>query len=255
MDRHMVKLKHMKKPGLPSLIRPILLIDYDGTMTQTRPAITQALQEALQDCGCHTLNQAAVARFLAGGGTFFDFFHAHVPQATAAEDQKFITAYHQHYLLLNRTETHLFPGVKDTLQQLHAQGYCLVSVSNKWEVALRDCLAQFEVLAYFTGVVGSEIGKPRKPQGAVWSQRIAPLLARKGLHVAPQDCVAVGDTAADIDFAHNAHTLSCWAKYGFGDPAQCAALHPQFEIEDFPALLPLAQSLTKNQYLTQKLSS
>ncbi|TPW36619.1 HAD family hydrolase [Oecophyllibacter saccharovorans] len=227
-------------PGAHTFRDPVLLIDYDGTMAATRPAITGALQAALQACGCHRLDPRAVAYFLAGGGTFFDFFHAHVPDATPQEDRKFITAYHQHYLVLNREETHLFPGVAQTLKTLFEAGYTLVSVSNKWEVALRECLQQFDVLRYFTAVVGSEIGAPRKPQATLWTERIAPLLPG----VQARDCLAVGDTAADIEFGHNAGIPVCWARYGFGDAAQCEALKPQYSIADFPALLPIVRQIT-----------
>lgn len=230
-----------EKVLLPGLRRyPVLLLDYDGTMAETRPAILCALQEALRDCGCATLNETAARRLLAGGGTLHDFFRAHEPNATLQEMDAFAADYHKRYLAADLKETHLFPGVKETIPVLRESGFRLISVSNKREDTLRESLTRFELIQYFEAVVGAEVGEPRKPDASVWTERVAPLLPG----IAPGACLAVGDTEADLEFANNAGTGSCWAMYGFGNPVHCEALHPDYRIATFPDLLTLLRTMS-----------
>jgi phosphoglycolate phosphatase len=46
----------------------------------------------------------------------------------------------------------------------------------------------------------------------------------------------IGDTEADIKFAHASEIACCWAAYGFGDRQHCMALSPEYIIEHIDEL-------------------
>lgn len=59
--------------------------------------------------------------------------------------------------------------------------------------------------------------KPKKPDPEVFSKRIAPLFPT----ATPANCIGIGDTATDLEFARNIGASACFAAYGFGDRASC----------------------------------
>jgi phosphoglycolate phosphatase len=75
-------------------------------------------------------------------------------------------------------------------------------------------------------VVGDQPGMPRKPDPALFTQ-----VVRRAFPTVGHDRVLiVGDTDADIRFAHNARIRSCWARYGYGNTDACMALAPDFVV-------------------------
>lgn len=50
--------------------------------------------------------------------------------------------------------------------------------------------------------------------------------------------LVVGDTEVDLAYAQNIGAASCWAAYGYGRSASCAALAPHFVVCSPTDLLP-----------------
>lgn len=84
------------------------------------------------------------------------------------------------------------PGVRETLEALRQKGYRMaVATSTKLEFTLAH-LKQAGLLEYFQAVVTGEMVENGKPAPDIF------LLAAERLGCDPKECVAVGDTPADV---------------------------------------------------------
>lgn len=212
---------------------PVLLLDYDGTMAETRPAILRGIQEGLAEMGHAKLDRATLNEHLGRGATLHDFYRGLVAESTDEQADTFVASYRYHYLQADRDETVLFPGVKDTLRALAAQGYDMAVISNKHEPTLVDGIERFGLGTWIRLALGAVEDQPRKPDPAVWTERLQPVLGS----AKPEDCLIVGDTSADLGFAQNMGMDACWATYGHGNAEACAAYRPALQIGSFPELL------------------
>lgn len=84
------------------------------------------------------------------------------------------------------------PGVRETLEALRQKGYRMaVATSTKLEFTLAH-LKQAGLLEYFQAVVTGEMVENGKPAPDIF------LLAAERLGCDPKECIAVGDTPADV---------------------------------------------------------
>lgn len=211
---------------------PILLLDYDGTLAETQPAILRSLREAFNAVGVPAPAPAALKQELTRGGTLQTLFQAIVPESDAQDAAAFVRHYRAFYPAADEEETVLFEGVVDTLAALKEQGTILTILSNKHAPTVCASIARFGLTPFFSGVVASEPHFPHKPDRRVMDERIVPLFPTQ-----PRSAfLMVGDTVADLQFARNAGIASCWASYGHGSAAQCAALDPHLRIGSFSEL-------------------
>lgn len=212
---------------------PVLLLDYDGTLAETRPAILRSLQEAFKELGVTPPSQEYLGTQLGKGGTLKDFYKVMVEQSSAEDAQRYVDAYRRCYIQADDEETFLYEGTHEVLRELRQRGYRLIALSNKHGPTLLRSLKRFQLEEFFEGALGAEDNLPRKPQKEVLTQRVAPLCPA----VPPEHFLMVGDTTADLNFAANTGLDVCWAAYGHGAPHVCEALNPTYCINALPELL------------------
>ncbi|TPW36620.1 HAD family hydrolase [Oecophyllibacter saccharovorans] len=217
---------------------PILLLDYDGTLAETRPAICRAIREGLLTMGLPPLAPGVLEDHLGRGATLAQFYKGLVPGATPEAIAAFEAAYRAHYKQADAEDTVLFPGVARTLETLRKRGYLMIALSNKHEGTLLEGIDRLGLKPYLAAALGAVPGLPRKPEAAVWTERMQPVLARLGRGEAqPSEALLVGDTTADLGFGQAVGMPVAWASYGHGTPDSCTPYQPQFQINSFPELL------------------
>lgn len=212
---------------------PVLLLDYDGTLAETRPAILRSLSEAFEDQGLTPPSYEVLGRQLGRGGTLKDFYQAMVEGSTATDGLSFAASYRQRYIQADLDETYLYDGVHEVLAELTKRGHQLVVLSNKHAPTLERSLERFDLKKWCVASMGAEDDKARKPQKEAFTQRIRPFFPKAPL----SDFLMIGDTTADLRFSHNTGITSCWASYGHGAPDVCAELKPDYQINRLQNLL------------------
>ncbi|QHI95275.1 HAD-IA family hydrolase [Aristophania vespae] len=217
---------------------PFLLIDYDGTLAETRPAILKSITQAIKEIGHKPPAANILETHIGQGGTLREFFRLSVPGGTAEEADEFARLYRKYYVKADLEDTVLFDNVVSTLEELKKQNHQLVVISNKHAQTLKKGLEHFGITSFFDVVIGAEEDKPRKPDPTVYTQRLEPLFP----HVPLSDMLIVGDTLADLKFAQEINIASCWAAYGHGVTEACLALRPNFQINKFSDLPKLLRS-------------
>ena len=124
--------------------------------------------------------------------------------------------------------TRVYPGVPEALAALAGRKS---TATTKGTPTTRAVLEQFGLIRYFDHVQGTD-GFPYKPAPDVILTALAALGAR------PEDCLMVGDSAADMEAGKRAGVKTCAVRYGYGKPEDLARFAPDFWIDDLRALAP-----------------
>lgn len=140
--------------------------------------------------------------------------------------------YRHVYQDVEQEHTTIFDGVHSTIESLATSSIRLAVVSNKGTAAVVRSLQMFDLEQWIDRVFGAEAGSPLKPDPALYELRIQPAYPT----MSKSTFLMVGDTVADLEFANKAGIASCWASFGYGDPASCRQLNPRFTIQRFPDL-------------------
>lgn len=169
-----------------------VVFDLDGTLCDSVPDLTAALNRVLEEQGRPPL-PAATVRTLVGDGAAvlvrraLAEFGGLPPEGAEPHIERFITIYEAD----PSARTRLFPGVAETLGRLAEAGAVLGVCTNKPLRATRRLLCDLGIAARFTAVVGGDSYPTRKPSPE-------PLLGVLGaLGVAPADAAFVGDNEHD----------------------------------------------------------
>ncbi len=201
----------------------LLIFDLDGTLADTRADLMAAINHALERLDLHPLSMAQVCRYVGDGvQTLFTraLGPAHLDVLKAAV--RFFREYYAVHLL---DETHLYPGVQETLE--HFQDKHKAIVTNKpLDFTLR-MLEGLGIEKHFAIVLGGDSTVERKPH---------PEPARRVLHATgmrPGLAVVVGDSAVDIEMAKRAGLYSVGVTYGLQPVEELRAAGPDLLIDDF----------------------
>jgi HAD superfamily hydrolase (TIGR01509 family) len=122
----------------------------------------------------------------------------------------------------------VYPGVLETLAAL---GGRKGTATTKGTPTTRLVLEQFGLLRYFDHVQGTD-GFPCKPAPDVI------LKSMEALGAKPEECLMVGDSAADMEAGRQAGIKTCAVLYGYGKREEMARHQPDFRIDDLRELLP-----------------
>ena len=185
-----------------------VLFDLDGTLADTAPDLTYALNalrgarkmpplslDATRPVASHGARGLIGVGFgIAPGGPGYD----------SLRDQ-FLALYEAN---LARS-TRLFPGMPELLAALEKRGMQWGVVTNKLERFTRPLLDSLELSARAACVVGGDTTPYSKPHPA-------PLLAAaRMIHVPPEACVYVGDDRRDVEAGRAAGMKVAVAGWGY----------------------------------------
>ncbi len=131
----------------------------------------------------------------------------------------------------------LFPDVKETLEQLHSEGYQLVLITNKPSKFVPDLMDYLGISHLFAMMLGANDSIKIKPHPTP----IFKILGELG--VMQSEFVFVGDSRNDILAAKNAGVASIALTYGYNYGEPIANESPDYIIHNFAALLPLIHQL------------
>lgn len=221
------------------------LFDYDGTICNTLPTIVYSLQHAFEESGVKIPEEAAILKAVSTGINLHEtlrVLHPDAAQLTTADTDVLVNAYRRLYMEHDPRLTVLFDGALTVFQQLKAAGKTVIVLSNKGVAAVEQSL-QSHGLHALTDLIMAEGVMPElqlkpKPDTMMYEAVI-----KKQFNIKDgREVLMTGDTHADILFASNCGIRSCWAAYGYGHPAICEELKPDFTIQGISDILPLTMA-------------
>ncbi|HKV96282.1 MAG TPA: phosphoglycolate phosphatase [Gammaproteobacteria bacterium] len=201
----------------------LVTFDLDGTLVDSVPDLAVAIDLVCRDLALR-LPGAVVVRQWVGDGVRRLVKRALTGGTDDEPDaqlfQRGMALFHRYYRTHLSDHTHLYPGVRAVLDELHTSGLHLACVTNKSGEFTAPLLQALDLQRYFGAVVSGDTLAVRKPDPA-------PLLhAARTLGVAPAAACMVGDSANDVRAARAAGFLPLAVSYGYGNAAEVAAMVP-----------------------------
>lgn len=191
---------------------PAVFFDLDGTLVDSRADLALAVNLTRHDYGLPLLPVAQVASYV-GEGLRLLVARALPERPESLDDGVARTRGHYATHLLDQTT--LYPGVREGLQRLGAQGWQRAVVTNKPRDFVQPILAGLGVAELFEALVGGGDAPVLKPDPAL----IHLAAARLGLS-SLSGCWMVGDHFTDLEAGRRAGVRRCFCRYGFGTPRE-----------------------------------
>jgi phosphoglycolate phosphatase len=214
----------------------IALIDFDGTLVATRPAIVECARQTLIAEGFPVPPTEEVSAVIASGVSLAEACALLLPGLLVEQIEACVRRYRTLYPAIDLAHSRPYDGVRATLRRLVELGVAIALLSNKGRAAVEAALTRYGWAESVGHILADEAGLPTKPDPAVFSRRIEPIFGER-----PRSAyLMIGDTAADLQFARAVGIRSCWANYGYGDPLACRSLRPDHEIAGFAELVAIA---------------
>ncbi|NDL64484.1 phosphoglycolate phosphatase [Acerihabitans arboris] len=221
-----------------------LAFDLDGTLTDTAPGLSRALDQALAAQGLPQAGQERISTWIGNGADILVeralAWAGASPEASLCRETRAL--FDQFYAQTVEQGSRLFPQVKETLALLAARGLPMAVVTNKPTPFVAPLLASLGIDAYFSLIIGGDDVAAKKPHPAP----IYLVLGKLGLYV--NELLFVGDSRNDIMAAKAAGCPCVGMTYGYNYGETIETSHPDYVLDRFADLLPiLGMSSSDNQ--------
>jgi phosphoglycolate phosphatase len=186
----------------------LLIFDLDGTLIDSSLDLANAVNATRAEMGKPPLDHSRVCSYVGNGAPVL-IRKAMGAEATNAEVQRalefFLAWYRDHAV----DDTQLYPGVRESLEQLHAAGMPLAVLTNKPVRISQAIMNHFGLAPMLFRIYGGNSFENKKPHPV----GIDTLRAETGATAA--ETWMVGDSIVDMQTARNAGVLACGVTYGF----------------------------------------
>jgi len=231
---------------IPSYIQ-LYVFDLDGTLVDSLADLSDSVNEILGRSGLPSIDSGTVRRFVGNGARNLlyrsfafsaqkagDLCPPHIADCGVLDDpdpgtvalrldrypgfNRLIDAvmpdYREIYWANCALKTDFYPGIREWLAKLSADGCTLAVLSNKPEKSSVRILSCLESDDLFDAILGPETTGVLKPD----PEGIRILLARTGIPASRT--VMIGDSPVDIETGRRAGVLVCGITGGFGDEGE-----------------------------------
>lgn len=208
----------------------LIILDFDGTLGDTRANIVLTMRQTLQRLGYPLAEEDEIASTI--GLPLEEGFRQLLPGLAEDKVLKCALTYRDIFEV-NRKKLvpKLFPGVKETLSRLREKGYVLTVASSRSSLSLNAFLGDMEIAEYVSYVLGADSVKMAKPHPE-------PVLrTMEDLGYTAAETLVVGDMPVDILMGKGAGTLTCGVTYGNSSREDLAASGADFIIDGIGSLI------------------
>ena len=187
----------------------VFIFDLDGTLIDSKLDLALAVNATREKFGRGPLDHEQIYGYIGDGAPMLvrrALDHTE-DDVLVAEALKFFLAYYREHMLDN---TVLYPGVREGIEQLAADGRVLTVLTNKPERFSKLILEGLGVAARFRLVYGGNTFERKKPDPI----GIDAILRETG--AAKEESLVVGDSEIDVQTARNAGVRVVGVSYGLG---------------------------------------
>ena len=182
--------------------KSLIIFDWDGTLMDSVGLIVDAMRYAAEKHGLTVTDEATKSII---GIALVDAFPLLFPNDSDKYDE--LLATYSEYYVKHCDNDKLFEGIKELIQDLHAQGKTLAIATGKKRKGLQRVLPNSGIQAFFT-VTKTADETAGKPNPLMLEQ----ILVETGTRI--EDAVFIGDSIHDIRMANAIQMDSIAVSYG-----------------------------------------
>lgn len=196
-------------------VRPTVLLDLDGTLTDPLDGITRSLAHAIEALGAPAPDTATLARFI--GPPLPEAFAELLPDPSPERIELAIARYRERFDRVGWRENRVYDDVPSFLDALRARGVRALLATSKPQIFALRIARHFGFEPALDAIYGSELDGRLGHK----AQLVAHVLAQERL--APERAVMLGDRRHDVEGARANGLRSLGVTYGYGDRAELSA--------------------------------
>ena len=223
-----------------------ILLDLDGTLTDSSEGITKRVQYALEKMGITENDMAVLKRYIGPPlNESFTRFHG----LSDEDSLKAVAYYRERYADTRLYENKLFDGIKEFLAGLKKEGYIVALATCKPEIYVPTILKHFDIEQYFDVAVGSELeGGKRRHKDDVIEEVISQIIKLKDIpatdiYDVKADAIMIGDRKDDVLGAKDAGIESIGLRYGFAEADELENAGADYILENVEDILPFLNQM------------
>lgn len=186
-------------------MKKTILFDLDGTLTDSGEGIINCAILALEHFGCPIPSREEMRVFV--GPPLHESFVNHGVPADKTDEA--IAVYRSRYIPIGAYENTPYPGIRELLEKLKAEGHTLYVATSKPEAMSVKILEHFDLAKYFDMICGASMDTSRSSKEDV----IAYLLQQSGR---ADNIIMVGDTKFDVLGAKHHGIRTVGVSWGYG---------------------------------------
>ena len=205
----------------------LLVFDWDGTLMDSEARIVACIQSAFADLG-EMPPPREIAREVIGLG-LEEAMTMLWPDGSVLQRRELVDRYRSHFLGGQETESHLFPGARDLVQDLNARGLLLAVATGKSRRGLESALTSTGLRSHFhaTRCADETFSKPHP-------EMLLQVMAELGAD--RSETLMIGDTEFDMEMARNAGVAALAVAYGVHHPERLLRHNPLDCLNEFQDL-------------------
>jgi phosphoglycolate phosphatase len=223
---------------MPGADNSVVLLDLDGTLTDSAPGILNCLRYALDSLGIEHPDDERIRAFL--GPPLAVTFREHFAM-DEADVELAIAKYRERYHDVGLFENEVYAGVPELLGGLRERGRTLAVATSKPTYSATRILDHFGLSHHFAFIGGADLEGTRHDKASVVAHTCEELTAL-GLLGGPADATMVGDREHDVVGARAHGIATIGVLWGYGSADELVAAGAVALAQDPPELLGLLTS-------------
>ena len=213
----------------------LIILDFDGTLGDTRANIVQTMRRTLERLGYPIPDEPTIAATI--GVPLEKGFEQMLPGISPADVALCAATYREIFEKCRKEMIpDLFPHVKETLEALKENSFILTVASSRSYGSLKQFLQEMDIAPYISYVLGANSVTHAKPHPEPVLKTMA------DLGYAPDETLVVGDMPVDILMGKGAGARTCAVTYGNASREELAAAGADLIIDDFSELTAISKA-------------
>ncbi len=212
-----------------------LIFDLDGTLVDSSAGIEASIRYAVAGT-FPSLVIPPIDRFI--GPPIAQMFAQMWPNFVAAELDRLVAAFRQHYDAHGSAESRLYPRVRETLDVLRESGAAMFVLTNKPFRATRNILKQTAIADFFEEIVSPDAVDPSFASKSAGAEYL-----RERHRLDHARTVVIGDGRDDATAAKECGFAFILARYGYGAAATEETSAAFASLASFEEMVPLLNAI------------
>lgn len=210
----------------------LLILDFDGTIADTRATILRTFRMTIEELSLAPLTDEECGSTI--GLPLVEGFQKLYPEITPEQSELYTSTYRRIFRENKRNlSPDMFPNVLQTIKSVHEQGITISIASSRSRRPLLEFVDSFGLHEMIPYVLGLEDCTNHKPDPE-------PVLKTlRELNFSAEETLVVGDMPYDILMGKRANVQTCGVSYGNASAKELRATGADYIIDGFEELLPL----------------